>query len=258
MTRLRRASTRTVIGLGYLAAGVLLSLATAWGTIFYVGIANQSLGTIRYLGAEGADRHWISVIHYLRLGVAIGEHMHPARDPLDSRGPTSELGPGWERVEFLPSWSRGKQAPDGALPVYVHIFETAAGWPVTAWKGEFRATNDYHIPMRTSDGKPWWSLIVPMNYPYMHGKVTVLPVRPIFPAILWSVAIYTGAAVFACRFTRAAFVLLIREPIRWKRRRSGLCAKCGYEIRGVAVCPECGEQARKRRKHQAGGLTEHA
>ena len=50
----------------------------------------------------------------------------------------------------------------------------------------------------------------------------------------------------------AAFVLLaayptiafIRGPLRrWRRRRRGLCLKCGYDLRGneSGVCPECGE-----------------
>jgi len=36
---------------------------------------------------------------------------------------------------------------------------------------------------------------------------------------------------------------LVRGPLRrWRRRRKGLCLRCGYDLRGNAsgVCPECG------------------
>ncbi|MCH7727176.1 MAG: hypothetical protein IH991_11960 [Planctomycetes bacterium] len=40
-------------------------------------------------------------------------------------------------------------------------------------------------------------------------------------------------------------VAFIRGPLRrWRRRRKGLCAKCGYNLTGneSGSCPECGQQ----------------
>ena len=41
----------------------------------------------------------------------------------------------------------------------------------------------------------------------------------------------------------------IRGPVRrWRRRRKGLCIKCGYDLTGniSGVCPECGESCHDR------------
>ncbi len=50
---------------------------------------------------------------------------------------------------------------------------------------------------------------------------------------------------------------MVRDPVwpgvyrRWRRRRAGRCAKCGYDLRGLppapdrgsdSVCPECGKE----------------
>lgn len=35
--------------------------------------------------------------------------------------------------------------------------------------------------------------------------------------------------------------MLWRGPFaRWNRTRRGLCPRCGYDVRGASVCPECG------------------
>ena len=42
-------------------------------------------------------------------------------------------------------------------------------------------------------------------------------------------------------------IAFIRGPLRrWRRRRRGLCTKCGYDLTGntTGVCPECGTRAR--------------
>ncbi len=40
-------------------------------------------------------------------------------------------------------------------------------------------------------------------------------------------------------------VTFVRGPLRrWRRRRKGLCVRCGYNLRGnvSGVCPECGKE----------------
>ncbi len=54
---------------------------------------------------------------------------------------------------------------------------------------------------------------------------------------LWSIIILFGT------YPTTAF---IRGPLRrWRRRRTGLCVKCTYDLTGnvSGVCPECGEAA---------------
>jgi hypothetical protein len=59
-----------------------------------------------------------------------------------------------------------------------------------------------------------------------------LPVLPI-----WS-----GLAVNAATFGCGLFLLWSTPGFvrRRSRRRRGKCVRCGYELKGIAVCPECG------------------
>ena len=44
-------------------------------------------------------------------------------------------------------------------------------------------------------------------------------------------------------FSTYPFIAFIRGPLRrWRRRRRGLCLKCGYDLTGnvTGICPECG------------------
>lgn len=67
---------------------------------------------------------------------------------------------------------------------------------------------------------------------------------------------YEDSAVLHCRTFRVEFpfwapvivlvayptIAFIRGPLRrWRRRRRGLCVKCGYDLTGnvTGVCPEC-------------------
>ncbi len=234
---------RIVPCVGFVAAGVFLSLSTAWATALYIGLPNNHVATVRYYGAEGNGRQWATRLFFYRFGVVRGESTFGSWHPPPGTNPYVKYGSAWS----LPSWSRGKQPPDGTLPIYVKIFETACGWPVTAWNGEFRATGDHHIPLRTSDGIPWWSLVVTLDYPHLNDRVVILPFRPVFPGVLWSVMIYAGAAYFAKRLLVSGYGLVVRRPIRAFRRIDGLCERCGYELRGLPNCPECGRPVAQRR-----------
>ena len=53
--------------------------------------------------------------------------------------------------------------------------------------------------------------------------------------LLWPLVVLFGAY---------PVTVLLRGPIRrWRRRRQGLCPRCGYNLTGnvTGVCPECGE-----------------
>ncbi len=66
------------------------------------------------------------------------------------------------------------------------------------------------------------------------GRNVVLPTHPIWPGLLADSAIFgTGWALLLGTFPLAK---------RWRRARSGGCARCGYDVSGLpsGTCPECG------------------
>lgn len=59
-----------------------------------------------------------------------------------------------------------------------------------------------------------------------------LPLRPIWPGFAVNAVFYAGVCW-----------LLLAAPgdiRRWRRRRRGACAACGYDLAGLEACPECG------------------
>jgi hypothetical protein len=71
--------------------------------------------------------------------------------------------------------------------------------------------------------RPWFARIWPNP---------VVPLRPIWPGFALDTAFYGTLAFLlwsAPRFVK-----------RTRRRRRGLCVVCGYDLRGMQKCPECG------------------
>ncbi|HZW06110.1 MAG TPA: hypothetical protein VFF65_03220, partial [Phycisphaerales bacterium] len=66
-----------------------------------------------------------------------------------------------------------------------------------------------------------------------------------FPTRAWWPGMAANLALFG-----GAWLLVLTGPgvIRsWQRRRKGGCPACGYNVSGVAVCPECGTPVRRAR-----------
>jgi hypothetical protein len=117
-----------------------------------------------------------------------------------------------------------------------------AGWPLRAlqtvtpaagWKPDTPARtlvpagweSGVHVPesLRARDWSPHSE----------HGTPHPLPLRPLWP----------GFAINAVLYGSAMWLLLspVRGRLRrWRRVRRGLCLECGYPVRGLGKCPECG------------------
>jgi hypothetical protein len=63
-------------------------------------------------------------------------------------------------------------------------------------------------------------------------NLITLPLTPRWPGFAVDVLLYAGVV-----FGLASLATGVR---RWRRRRGGRCLRCGYELKGVGVCPECG------------------
>jgi hypothetical protein len=65
---------------------------------------------------------------------------------------------------------------------------------------------------------------------------------------LRSVSVYFPSWLVLMLFAAYPTIAFIRGPLwRWRRRRKGLCVKCGYDLTGnvSGVCPECGTEVKQ-------------
>jgi hypothetical protein len=112
---------------------------------------------------------------------------------------------------------------------------TQAGWPLPAFQGA-------HMEQR-SPGPLQPNVVIEGAFQVagnpirnlLSAQLRLLPFRPMSLGLIVNTLLY-GIALWLFFATPAAF-------IRWRRRRRvGLCATCGYDLRGKAHdrCPECG------------------
>ncbi|GMU83361.1 MAG: hypothetical protein AMXMBFR47_32310 [Planctomycetota bacterium] len=158
-------------------------------------------------------------------------------------GPTDEADGDWEPYEpgtdaAVPSWSSLRsQWPRSAVERdwSVSLTETLMGWPFSCFYGNFETP-----------------ATLPTNVVSQHGCFTVhraggalhepfqivaIPLVPHALPFIANVTIYALVAFVG----RNAIPLLLRVD----RRRRGLCATCGYDVRGTTErCPECGNVLR--------------
>ena len=54
--------------------------------------------------------------------------------------------------------------------------------------------------------------------------------------------------IIVALFATYPFIVFIRGPLRrWRRKKKGLCLKCGYDLTGnvSGVCPDCGTEIKQ-------------
>jgi hypothetical protein len=127
----------------------------------------------------------------------------------------------------------------------VQIFTMGAldsGWPLRC----LRVRERVHVsviatgmtlksnPVGTTLPEPWWQRGIRVR-DVTYGLRSRLPTRPLaFPFLINTIsfAIAVGMLVAGTGAVR-----------RVVRRRRGKCVACGYDVRGLPVCPECGKPA---------------
>lgn len=141
------------------------------------------------------------------------------------------------RGRVLVPWATGPDAwPTGQRAERMEV--KAAGWPWrAAWcevKAERLPSRGGHIwrvagglaldqDIRVAAPSAW-----PPDYP------GIIPLRPLWLGLLGNVAVWSSAW--------AALAWGPGGLIRWRRRRSNRCERCGYSLAGLAsptLCPEC-------------------
>jgi hypothetical protein len=140
-------------------------------------------------------------------------------------------------VDELRAWIKVGSSPQSYEASYLRIFSAGRPWRALRWtywehppRGVAMATG---LPGLVDHGvKPPWIQTRPRVFEEDWRRLATRPVWPGFAG---------GAALYA---VLAGLSLVIAGPIRAaRRRRVGLCASCGYDVKGIDPphrCPECG------------------
>lgn len=122
------------------------------------------------------------------------------------------------------------------------VWSTEFGWPAPALRWEtlnFRPMYDDQARGRIAeiqaafDDRAGWARGIVVGPPRPPSQQPLrLPVSPIWSGLLVDSAAY-GAVGWLVVFGPGALR-------RLSRRRRGACAGCGYDLRGLTPCPECG------------------
>lgn len=229
-----------------LFGGILLSLATAWAATLYTVVFHPLSPGVRPIyshGAEAFDRRWTVRQHDYAYGTVYGELFFEPHGEWWGTNPRPWRGP----IDEVSYWSLARVPPPQSIPGWAYIIEVACGWPLPAWKGEYwtdgveiwdavGAPRNGAAPrssLRIPVGESRWAFAFVTT---MGGQgLVLLPFRPLMPGAVVSVAMYT-AILYALRSAIDRVILFLRR----RRRRLGDCEGCGYELRDLAQCPECG------------------
>lgn len=127
----------------------------------------------------------------------------------------------------------------GTLAPEVFLTRSRSGFPLRSM--EWHVLDE--VWARSPGGKTWKKLRGAVSMPSVACKI-VSAIRP-EPVTLWTVGIIPVWPGFAVNTLVYAVVLVIppfgcRRLLQTVRRRRGLCIACGYDAKGLAVCPECG------------------
>jgi hypothetical protein len=114
------------------------------------------------------------------------------------------------------------------------------GWPVRSL-GAYRHVEKHELGVSYGEvwdkrWRPEWNRVWLSGYVQRPAKPgdppRVWPLYPIVPGFALNTVIYAAAL--------AGVILGAGWAKRRRRRRRGLCEGCGYEVAGLAMCPECG------------------
>jgi len=143
-------------------------------------------------------------------------------------------------------WFNGHVDPNivDVNPTLFRLVQIRVGWPLgclayerTLILQDARGTIEWVMdepesPWRGGLAVPDWTpeLSAPVNEAAFIRRI---PIRPIWSGLLVNSALHAGLL--------GAGVWGAGRLARWRRRARGLCLRCGYDVRGLGRCPECGE-----------------
>ena len=214
--------------LGYLIAGVVVSLVVAWGCALWSPLLNSRpleaneaatlladrLGGGEFTATPGGIKNWGPGWAFV-FAVDAKPPAPPPRVVRSSPQPPKPRDASFSRVPGDPG--------DRLIQI------VAAGWPLACLDGDQR-TIDGAMSRRSLVPPP------PLIESFGVKPLRLMPLRPLWLGLAADTAFY------------AALLLLVipgpRFARQWVRRRRGRCESCGYDLRGDYSdgCSECGWQ----------------
>ncbi|MEO1130452.1 MAG: hypothetical protein AAFX05_12205 [Planctomycetota bacterium] len=125
----------------------------------------------------------------------------------------------------------------GSLAVIESATRVQAGWPMRSFTCTFVMTRTLQSVQRnqyaaTVDGPgPRTGLPIPFALTDTQ-EFRRFPILPAWPGFFVNTALYAGVLLVP--------LLLVRQARRVQRRGVERCVRCGYDVAGVDMCPECG------------------
>lgn len=155
-------------------------------------------------------------------------------------------------MESLPYYRQNPPPPWSAIissdmhEGFEQVFTVATGWPLRCFRGEHWISWREPVPappvfnfssgqVLTAPSAPTEKLKGLHSFTHHASSAGYVPYMPMWAALLGNVGIFS-AVWFAVLFTPGLIV-------RCRRRSTGRCEGCGYNVAGLATgapCPECG------------------
>lgn len=230
-----------------LVLGFCTTLGVAWASAAW--LTNSGLKRTRFSVAEdGPVRRRAPVLDesWFDLKVHVDEYSRPGMTrrgwrvrglmisyewssiELALRAPITQSDPGDRTMNDLRStWGELPSVLQWPLKDWTEGMEDARGWPCLAFWCAFDPGPIGRLNWTTRGG-----ILITDPHRSDHGTVRALPYRPIWGGLAINVAAYASA-----------WGLLWLAPStlrRVLRRRQARCDNCGYDVRELVRCPECG------------------
>lgn len=119
----------------------------------------------------------------------------------------------------------------------IHVFR--AGWPARCVEGALTWSKGY----RPGGPVVERHACIPVP-PWIPARSAVMPVGIVYASELPIGVVWSGLALDALAFGGAGLGLrwVWVRGRAWLRRRRRRCPRCGYDVRGLGGCPECGPE----------------
>jgi hypothetical protein len=247
---------RTQIVIAWLCVGAVVNVLVAWGCVWYGETRGQAKPTHQH-GPVGNT--WPFAVRATSAAPeCVIQHRSIGYRCTEAQGilVTWESGDSkhWCPDEFFSDMMASFYA-GFPLTEYHHVRLARAGWPLQSVRARIHLQTSHWSqhgesldlvgvnPYEDSIWKPTAAKMLVGGVP-VHRWITTsagrgqdwtLPIRPLPLAFALNSAFYGAAAMLAC----LGVGRLISARAR-RRRRFGLCLRCGYDNRGLERCPECG------------------